>query len=132
LAPHAVTQLAPSAATIYPAAHVSHVDASEHSTQLPIQVSHTVLELGKCPTSQVIQSVAALSVHSLQLLTTHVSATQVTPSKTNPGWHCTHVFKSALQSRQSASEHAVVQTPARSCLLLQNVHWVSSHRAQSV
>jgi hypothetical protein len=132
LALHAATQLAPSAATIYPAAHVSHDDASEHSTQLPIQVSHTVLELGKYPTSQVIQSVTILSVHSLQLLTTHVSTTQVTPSKTNPGWHCTHVAESALQSRQSASAHAVVQAPPTSSLLLQNVHWVSSHRAQSV
>jgi hypothetical protein len=125
-------QLAPSAATIYPAAHVLHVDASEHSSQLPMQVSHTVLELGKYPTSQVMQSVTKLSVHSLQLLTTHVSATQVAPSKTNPGWHCTHVAEAALQSRQLASVHAVVQAPLKSRLLLQNVHWVSSHRAQSV
>lgn len=132
LVPHAATQLAPSAARIYPDAHVSHVDKSEHLSQFPTQASHAVLEVGKNPSFHVIQSVAEESVQSLQLLTVHVSATQVIPSNAYPDLHCTHVSLSEFQSRQFVSVHESVHAPATSCLPFQNLHSEPSHRDQSV
>ena len=94
-----------------PESHRSQVPTPpEQSNQLSGHASHEVDVESTNPGLQAIQSVAEPDTQSMQLSTKQVSSTQVFESSTNPLFHLTQVFLSALQSFQlfttQASPHA--------------------------
>ena len=87
--------------------------------------SHEVDEESTNPGSQAIQSVATPDAQSMQLLTNHVSSTQVFESSTNPLFHLSQVFLSALQSFQLLTTQASPHAPPDNSCPAQERHSVS-------